>query len=125
MQNFSNDKESLLGQIKRIGACVFARFSRRRPLHNPEPDISWSRASLDLNNKMEVVIDIEGQEDHENGEEESTKDVDALEGSDRDIELEEKLGMIRADCNEHEKMIIGGVVIPSTNFGRLFDMAIS
>jgi hypothetical protein len=42
--------------------------------------------------------------------------VDALEGSDRDIELEEKLEEIRADCNEHEKMIIGGVVIPSKKF---------
>jgi hypothetical protein len=122
MQNFTTEKESFLAQIKRIGACLFARFWRQQPLHNPEPDLSWSRASLDLNNKMEVVIDIEGQEDRE---QEPTENVDALEGSDRDIELEEKLEKIQTDCNEHEKMIIGGVVIPSKNFGRLFDMAIS
>ena len=109
MQNFT-EKESLLAQIKSVGACLLARFWRQQPLHNPEPGLPWSRTSLDLDNKMEFVIDVEGQEGRE---QEPTENVDALEGSDRDIELEEKLEEIRADCNEHEKMIIGGVVIPS------------
>jgi hypothetical protein len=122
MQNFTTQKESLLALIKRTGARLFARFWRQQPLHNPEPDLSRSRASLDLNNKMGFVIEVDGEEDRE---QEPTENVDALEGSDRDIELEEKLEEIRADCNEHEKMIIGGVIIPSKDFGRLLDMAIS
>jgi hypothetical protein len=121
MQNFSK-KGSLLAHIKRIGACRLARFWRQQPPHNPEPELSRPRTSLDLNNKMEFVIDVDGKEGRE---QEPTETADALEGSDRDFELEEKLEEIRADCNEHEKMIIGGVIIPSKKlWERLFDRAI-
>lgn len=95
------------------------------PIHASEAHTSCSRTSQDLNNGTEISVCFEGNDDREEepteaqdeGEEQSTENVDTPEGSDRDIELEERLEMIKEDCNEHEKMIIGGVIIPSEKFG--------